>query len=195
LSTGGLAYSSFRPCGSRTTRASTTVFPGRPWKAILHGRQHPRSLSPEVRLTWSCTRTSCKPSRSVSGSVVEGAPTEEPRPDASNARIQRPATRATGVSRAFACVLNTRGCVVAHRCFTLPRSSVLCGCIKIPGRQVNAVWGRCPTACAIYVKKEEAWSVLGLFDKISPAFELRNLGVQPEAGPASSLHCHVCLWV
>jgi hypothetical protein len=37
-------------------------------------------------------------------------PTEgEPRPDASNARRQRPATRAIGVSRAFACVLNTRG--------------------------------------------------------------------------------------
>jgi hypothetical protein len=39
-------------------------------------------------------------------SVVEGAPpTEEPRPDASNARSQRPATRATGVSRALVCVL------------------------------------------------------------------------------------------
>jgi hypothetical protein len=35
----------------------------------------------------------------ISGSVEEGAPTEEPRPDASNARRQRPATRATGVSR------------------------------------------------------------------------------------------------
>jgi hypothetical protein len=46
----------------------------------------------------------------ISGSVLEGAPTEEPRPDASNARRQRPATRATGVSRAFACVLNTLGC-------------------------------------------------------------------------------------
>jgi hypothetical protein len=45
----------------------------------------------------------------ISGSVVEGAPTDEPRPGASNARSQRPATRATGVSRAFACVLNTRG--------------------------------------------------------------------------------------
>jgi hypothetical protein len=42
---------------------------------------------------------------------LEGAPTEEPRPDARNARSQRPATRATGVSRDFACVLiNTRGC-------------------------------------------------------------------------------------
>jgi hypothetical protein len=41
---------------------------------------------------------------------LDGAPTEEPRPDASNTRRQRPATRATGVSRALACVLNTRGC-------------------------------------------------------------------------------------
>jgi hypothetical protein len=41
----------------------------------------------------------------ISGSVVEGALTEEPRPDASNARRQRPATRAIGVSRALACVL------------------------------------------------------------------------------------------
>jgi hypothetical protein len=46
----------------------------------------------------------------ISGSVVEGAPTEEARPDASNVRRQRPATRAIGVPRAFACVLNTRGC-------------------------------------------------------------------------------------
>jgi hypothetical protein len=44
----------------------------------------------------------------ISGSVVEGAPTEEPRPDANNARSQQPATRAIGVSRALACVLNTR---------------------------------------------------------------------------------------
>jgi hypothetical protein len=41
----------------------------------------------------------------ISGSVVEGPPMEEPRPDASNARSQRPATRAIGVSRALACVL------------------------------------------------------------------------------------------
>jgi hypothetical protein len=35
-----------------------------------------------------------------------------------------------------------------------------------------------------------------LVDKISPAFELRNPGVQPgAAGPASSLRCQVCLWV
>jgi hypothetical protein len=43
--------------------------------------------------------------------------------------------------------------VVAHRCFTLPRSSILCGCINVTGRQVNAVWGRYPTACTMYVKK------------------------------------------
>jgi hypothetical protein len=35
---------------------------------------------------------------------LEGAPTEEPRLDANNARRQRPATRAIGVSRALACV-------------------------------------------------------------------------------------------
>jgi hypothetical protein len=50
------------------------------------------------------------------------------------------------------------GFPTAHRCFTLPRSSILCGCINIPCRQVNAVWGRCPTACTMYVK---SWSVLG----------------------------------
>jgi hypothetical protein len=33
-----------------------------------------------------------------------------------------------------------------------------------------AVWGRCPTACAVYVFFKRTWSVLGLFDKISPAF-------------------------
>jgi hypothetical protein len=71
----------------------------------------------------------------ISGPVVEGA-----RPDASNARSQRPATRATGVSRTLACVLKHPWWVLAHRCFTLPRSSILCGCINIPGRQVNAVW-------------------------------------------------------
>jgi hypothetical protein len=42
----------------------------------------------------------------------------------------------------------------------------------IPGRQANAVWGRCPTACAMYVI-EVYW---GLVDKISPAFEFEKLG-------------------
>jgi hypothetical protein len=50
------------------------------------------------------------PDQRINGSAVDGAPTEEPRPDASNARSQRPAPRAIGVSRALACVLNTRGC-------------------------------------------------------------------------------------
>jgi hypothetical protein len=67
--------------------------------------------------------------------------------------------------------------VVSHRCFALlPRSSILCGCIDVPGRQVNAVWGRYPTACAMYVKKSLE-CIGGLVDKISPAFELRNSGV------------------
>jgi hypothetical protein len=46
--------------------------------------------------------------------------------------------------------------MVSHRCFTLPRSSILCGCgcINISGRQVNAVWGRYPTACTMCAKKQ-----------------------------------------
>jgi hypothetical protein len=105
---------------------------------------------------------------------VEGAPTEEPRPDASNARRQRPATRATGVSRALACVLKHPWLPTGvlhcpgHR-------SILCGCIDVPGRQANAVWGGHPTACTIYVKNLGVY--WGLVDKISPAFELRNSGV------------------
>jgi hypothetical protein len=83
--------------------------------------------------------------------------------------VNDPPRRATGVSRVLACCVGAP--VVSHRCFTLPRSSILCGCINIPGRQVNAVWGRCPTACTMYIKREKAWSVLGLVDKISPAFE------------------------
>ena len=74
--------------------------------------------------------------------------------------------------------------MVAHRCFTLPRSSILCGCINIPGRQVmhNAVWGRYPIACTMYVTKKlgVCW---GLVDKISPAFELRNSGVPCRQSP------------
>jgi hypothetical protein len=40
----------------------------------------------------------------ISGSAVDGAPTEEPRPDASNARSQRPATRAIGVCLVLFCL-------------------------------------------------------------------------------------------
>jgi hypothetical protein len=64
---------------------------------------------------------------------------------------KNPPQRATGVSRDLACVLNTRGCPQVF--CTAPRSSILCGCINVPGRQVNAVWGRYPTACTMYVKK------------------------------------------
>jgi hypothetical protein len=52
----------------------------------------------------------------ISGSAVDGAPTEEPRPDASNARSHNnPPQRAIGVSRALACYVRTP--VVAHRRF------------------------------------------------------------------------------
>jgi hypothetical protein len=71
---------------------------------------------------------------------------------------EEPTTRHKGNWRVPCSCLCIETPVVAHRCFTPPRSSILCGCINIPGRQVNAVWGRCPTACAIYVKKY--WSLL-----------------------------------
>jgi hypothetical protein len=127
------------------------------------GPSRPASRQPpaQARLVAPARRTeNCKQNsrvQRISGSAVAGAPTEEPRSDASNARSQRPATatRATGVSRALACVLSAETPVVAHRRFTLPRSSILCGCINIPGRQANAVWGRYPTAWrVVYVKKQ-----------------------------------------
>jgi hypothetical protein len=81
---------------------------------------------------------------------MDGAPTpEEPRPDTSNARSQRPATRAIGVSRALACVLKRpwfRGsrAVVAHRCFAKLQIVCTAPVIRpvrvhkyIPGRQVS----------------------------------------------------------
>jgi hypothetical protein len=122
----------------------------------------------------------------ISGSAVDGAPTEEPRPDASNARSQRPATRHKGNWQLACPVLCSCLCVetpvVALRCFTLPRSSILCGCINFPGKKGNAVWGRYPTACTVYVKKNTLECIgWGLVDKIYPAFELRNSGVQPES--------------
>jgi hypothetical protein len=60
------------------------------------------------------------------------------------------------------------------------RPSILCGCINFPGKQVNAVWGRYPTACVVYFFFFNGvhW---GLVDKISPAFELRNSGVPPSS--------------
>jgi hypothetical protein len=101
------------------------------------------------------------------------------------ARSQRPATE--GNWRVSCSCLCDETPVVAHRCFTLPRSSIMCGCINVPGKQVNAVWGRYPTACAIYVVFL-TWSLLELFDKLSPAFELRNSGVS-----AVARSCQGCL--
>jgi hypothetical protein len=49
---------------------------------------------------------------------------------ATAARSQRPATRAIGVSRDFACVLNTRGFPQVF--CTAPVIAILCGCINIP---------------------------------------------------------------
>jgi hypothetical protein len=50
-----------------------------------------------------------------------------------------PTTRHKGNWRASCSCLCVETPVVAHRCFTLPRSSILCGCINVPGRQANAL--------------------------------------------------------
>jgi hypothetical protein len=42
-----------------------------------------------------------------------------------------PPQRAIGVPRALACCLCVETPVVAHRCFALPRPSILCGCINM----------------------------------------------------------------
>jgi hypothetical protein len=62
---------------------------------------------------------------------------------------EEPTTGHKGNWRVSCSCLYVETPVVAHRCFALPRSSILCGCINFPGRQVNAVWGRYPTACTI----------------------------------------------
>ena len=117
---------------------------------------------------------------------MDGAPTEEPRPDANNARSQRPAPEGNWrVSCSCLLCWGTRGFPQMFQ--HVPRSSILRGCINFPCRQVNAVWGRYPTACTMYVKKKVGvcW---GLVDKISPAFELRNSGV-PAVVRSSQLSC------
>jgi hypothetical protein len=89
------------PPGAHHGQGGEKTAQGGPWPLAAPGCSHPKKIltrkPPSMGDQW------------ISGSVEEGAPTEEPRPDASNARSQRPATRETGVSRAFACVLNTRG--------------------------------------------------------------------------------------
>jgi hypothetical protein len=117
--------------------------------------------------------------------VVEGAPTEEPRPDASNARRQRTATRAIGACPVLlpVCCLNTRPRVVAHRCFTLPRSSILCGCINIPGRQVNAVWGGSIPYRMYDVCRKKAESLLGARRQNLPRLRVEKLGCATRSWP------------
>jgi hypothetical protein len=116
----------------------------------------------------------------ISGSAVNGAPTEEPRPDASNARRQRPATK--GNWRVpCSCLCVKHPWLPTGVCLALPRSSILCGCIIFPGKQINAVWGRCPTACAIYANK--AWGVLGARRQNLSRLRVEKLGCATRSWP------------
>ena len=94
--------------------------------------------------------------------------------------------------------------MVSHRCFTPPRSSILCGCINIPGRQVNAVWGRYPTAWGRYVDtlprgmyevdvcKKKAGSLLGALRQNLSCLRVEKLGCvgSRQVIPASCLSQH-----
>jgi hypothetical protein len=82
---------------------------------------------------------------------------------------------------ARACV---RACTRRLTCPLLPN-------VNVPGKQFNAVWGRYPTACAIYVLFFKKLGVYwGLFDEISPAIvRVEELGC---AGSASSLAYFGC---
>jgi hypothetical protein len=102
------------------------------------------------------------------------------------------------VSRALACVLKHPQPAVAHRCVILPRPSALCGCINFPGKQVNAVWGRYPTACTTYVEGEKTLSLLGArrqnlsrlrgVPAVAPGVRSPQLAhPQPAANPACQL--------
>jgi hypothetical protein len=68
---------------------------------------------------------------------------------------------------------------------TAPRSSILCGCIDVLGKQVNAgVWGRCLAACAVYVKRKTNLECIGgSSTKSLPPSQLRNPGVPAVARP------------
>jgi hypothetical protein len=112
---------------------------------------------------------------------VDGACSVLPRRSRGQTRATRgvnnPPQRATGVSRALACVLNTRGCPqVFCTGAPVPRSSILCRCrcINFPGKQVNAVWGRYSTACEICVK--QTWSALGARQQNLSRLRVEKLG-------------------
>jgi hypothetical protein len=80
---------------------------------------------------------------------VDGAPTEEPKPDR---REQREESTTHHKGNWLACpvlVPFVETPVVAHKCFKRPRTSSLCAVWvhdESLYRQANAVWGRYPTA-------------------------------------------------
>jgi hypothetical protein len=105
---------------------------------------------------WGNWPSDSPPLKNFSGSVVQrisGGRRSHGGAEARHTQREETTTRHKGNWRVPCSCLCVETPVVARMCFALPpRSSILYGCINFPGRQVNAVWGRCPTACAIYVK-------------------------------------------
>jgi hypothetical protein len=121
----------------------------------------------------------------LSGSVdqwISGGRRSHGGAEARRKQREEPTTGHKGNWRVPCSCLRVETPVVAHRCFTLPRSSILCGCINFPGRLVNAVWGRYPTACTMYVKKK-AWSLLGARRQNISRLRVEDLGCVTRSWP------------
>jgi hypothetical protein len=118
---------------------------------------------------WRCSGASALPRRS------RGGQTQATR------EVNQPATRATGVYRALACVLKHPWLHTGALHFALPRSSArYFGCIRhkhVTARQANAVWGRCPTA----THGENSFLELlgGSSTKFPPPSNLTGAGASP----------------
>jgi hypothetical protein len=114
---------------------------------------------------------------------VDGAPTEEPRPDVNNARSQRPAPEGNWrVSCSCLLCWNTRGCpqIFQH----VSRSSILCGCInKFLYRQANAVWKR-----HLHARRAKGQAPVEQAHPTTPDFLLHAPLVLPHALPHSLPH-------
>jgi hypothetical protein len=97
----------------------------------------------------------------ISGGLCSHGGAEARRKQREEWRSQRPTTRATGVSRAFACVLNTRGCLQAFCTAPVihPHGSILCGYNQV---RVYIKSSRSPRTTDIPLCCS-SWAVSGLY--------------------------------
>jgi hypothetical protein len=110
----------------------------------------------------------------ISGSAVDGAPTEEPRPDSNNARRQRPAPEGNSRVPCSCLCVKHPWFPTGGRCFTLPRPVIHPVRVhKFPLQASQCGMGSIPYRMCNVCTKKKLGVCWGLVDKISPAFELR----------------------